>query len=174
MDMKVKAELNYARIAPRKVRLVGNLIRGMGVRSAERELAHRSARAASLLLKLLKSAVANATQNGALTEDALFVKELRVNPGPMLKRSRPRAFGRVFPIRKRTSHILIVLSTHEEREPTLGARSEERGEDIREVRREEVKEAYAGRPKTDARIGVRPLKAKPIEFVRRVFRRKAI
>lgn len=172
--MEVKAELKYARIAPRKVRLVANLIRGMSARRAQLELAHRTKRASGTLYKLLRSAVANATHNFALAEDDLYVKELRVNPGPMLKRSRARAFGRAFPVRKRTSHVTILLGTSAPRREASPGAAEEKEPMIREALPEEAREAYEARPKEEAREVVRPRKVKPIEFVRRVFRRKAI
>lgn len=101
--------MNNLRLAPRKVRLAADLIRGKKVGEAERELKFLIKRASLPLIKLLKSAVANATNNFNLIKDNLYISKITVDGGTPLKRSRPRAFGRAFPIRKRTSHITLVL-----------------------------------------------------------------
>src|SRR3989344_976390 len=108
--MNIKAKLNYLKISPRKTRLVGNLIKGMNFKEAEKTLSFTYKRAAGPFLKLLKSAGANAKNNFHLAEENLFVKELRVDAAPVLKRWMPRARGRATPIKKRASHITVVLS----------------------------------------------------------------
>lgn len=105
----VVAKLNYTRIPPRKVRLVANLIQGMSVARAQTQLQFLTKRAADPLAKLLKSAISNAKQNFQLDENDLVVKRLTVDGGPVLKRFRARAFGRAARLRKRTSHITVVL-----------------------------------------------------------------
>lgn len=107
--MNVTAKLSQYRQAPRKVRLIANLVRGKSVEFALMELGARSKRAAPVFEKLIKSALASARVQG-LNEKALIVKEIRVDKGPVLKRSRPRAQGRAFPIHKHTSHIVVTLS----------------------------------------------------------------
>lgn len=107
--MEVKAHLRYLRIAPRKVRLVADLIRGKSVEEAENILNFTTKRAALPLLKLLKSAIANAKNNFNLNEKNLFVSEILVNEGPRLKRIFPRARGRADIKQKKMSHITIVL-----------------------------------------------------------------
>lgn len=107
--MPVKAELNYLRIAPRKVRLVADLIRGKPVKEAQSILEFTVKKAANPLLKLLKSAIANAKHNFNLDENKLFISKLLVNEGPKLKRIMPRARGRAATIQKKTSHIILVL-----------------------------------------------------------------
>jgi len=102
------AKLNNFRIAPRKVRLVANLLKGLSVPEAEAQLLLHHKRAAPALLKLLRSAVANA-KNKKFNIDQLFVKSIIVNEGPMLKRFMPRAMGRATPIHKKSSHVTIVL-----------------------------------------------------------------
>ncbi len=109
----VTAELNHMRIAPRKVRLVVSAIRGMSVGDAEVRLRFLTKRASHPLLKLLKSAVANAKNNFQLSEDDLVVRRITVDGGPVQKRFRARAFGRAARIRKRTSHVTLVLGTKE-------------------------------------------------------------
>ena len=108
---EIKAELNYVAIAPRKVRLVAGMIRGMDVARAETQLLFLTKRASHPILKLLKSAVANAKNNFRVYEGDLLVKRITVDGGPVGKRTRARAFGRAARIRKRTSHVTLVLGT---------------------------------------------------------------
>ena len=98
-------------MAPRKVRLAADLIRGKSVEEAGLSLQFLTRYAAEPLKKLLKSAVANGKHNFNLEKEKLFVKSIRVDKGPILKRSMPRARGMAFPIHKHTSHITIILST---------------------------------------------------------------
>ena len=107
--MDVKAKASHIKMSPRKVRLVVDVVRGMDVAKAKDQLQFIHKAAVRPVLKLLNSAIANATNNFELKEDNLYVKEIRVDQGPTLKRWRPRAFGRAAPIRKRTSHISIIL-----------------------------------------------------------------
>lgn len=113
--MKVKAKLRFLRQSPRKVRVVADMIRGLDITEAEQQLQFTLKRAARPLLKLVRSAVANAEHNNKLRKDNLFIGEIRVDEGPVLKRWRPRAFGRASAIQKKTSHITVVL---DERVPT--------------------------------------------------------
>ena len=106
---EVPAQLNYLRMSPRKVREVADVIRGRPVQAAQEYLKFLSKSPRAPLAKLLKSAVHNAKHNYGLEPEKLFIKELRVDGGPTLKRQMPRAFGRAFPIRKRSSHITLVL-----------------------------------------------------------------
>lgn len=173
--MEIKAKLNYLRIAPRKVRLVADLIRGKSVTEAERMLHFARKRASLPLLKLLKSAVANARHNFNVTAaETLRVRSITVNTGPTLKRIRPGAQRRTFPIRKRTSHVWLVLEALGPAGPKgaegagpayevladEGPKPVEVGEKRPAVRREH----YRGRPMVETKPG----------FVRRIFRRKAI
>lgn len=107
--MQATAKLSSYRQAPRKVRLIAGLIRGKSVEIALVELNHRAKRAAPVFAKLIMSAVANAKALGMPT-DKLIVSEVRVDKGAVLKRSRPRAQGRAFPIHKHTSHIMLTLT----------------------------------------------------------------
>lgn len=108
--MDVHASLRHLRMSPRKVRLVVDAIRGKSVAEADTLLSFMKKDAAQPVQKLLRSAMANAMHNFQLSKDGLRVKTIMVDGGPVLKRSRPRAFGRAAPIRKRTSHITLVLS----------------------------------------------------------------
>lgn len=107
--MEVRARLRFARVAPRKVRLVADLIRGKRSEEALNILTFTKKAAAKILIKLLKSAIANASQKKHIDIDRLYVKRITVDQGPTLKRYTPRALGRATMIRKRTSHIHITL-----------------------------------------------------------------
>lgn len=172
--MKISAELNYLRMSPRKVRAVAGAIRGKGVPAAERTLRFISRSASGPVLKLLKSAVANAKNNfQVVSPETLVVSEITVNEGPTLKRRRPRAMGRAFPIRKRSSHLRIVLESSgavlKKKAPAKAVMGvlDARG---RIAEKEESKigperQAFRAKPKTAT---------KTTDFVRRMFRRKAI
>ena len=107
--MEARAYLKYARIAPRKVQIVLDLIRNKPVDQAMAILKHTTKAACEPLEKLLKSAIANAENNHNMDKNNLYVAECFVAPGPVLKRMRPRAQGRAFRVLKRTSHITIAL-----------------------------------------------------------------
>jgi len=107
---QAKAHARYIRIAPRKVRLVIDLIRGKAVGEAISILRHTPKAASPVVEKLLNSAVANAEHNYSMDPNKLFISEAYVNPGPILKRFLPRSHGRASRINKRTSHITLVVS----------------------------------------------------------------
>ncbi len=107
--MEARAKLSYARISSRKVKIVIDMIRNKTVGEAMGILKNTPKAASELLIKLLNSAAANAVNNHNMDKDSLYVAEIFANQGPTLKRVRPRAQGRAFRIRKRTSHITIVL-----------------------------------------------------------------
>ena len=107
--MEVKAYAKNIRMSPRKVRLVIDVIRGMDVARAAAQLRFLKKDAALPVLKLLNSAVANADHNFQIAPETLFVKTIMADGGPVIHRWTPKAFGRSAPIRKRTSHITIVL-----------------------------------------------------------------
>jgi len=115
---QIKASLNYYRVSPRKVRLVTNLVKGLPVNAAIKQIMFSRKRSSLALLKLLKSAVSNAKNNFHLEPEKLYVKEFRVDEGPTFKRYMPRARGRATIIRKRTSHITLVLSEREKSQIT--------------------------------------------------------
>ena len=107
--METKATARFIRISPRKVRIVAENIKSAPVDTAIGILTFTPKKAGKILLKLLKSAVANAEQRKGTDVDALVVKKVWVDEGPTLKRWRARAQGRAFRINKRTSHITLVL-----------------------------------------------------------------
>jgi large subunit ribosomal protein L22 len=111
--METKAVARFVRIAPRKARQVMDLIRGKRVEEALNILKFTPRFAAEVITKVLKSAVANAENNHQLSRNGLIVSEAFVDQGPTMKRFHPRAQGRIAMIRKRTSHITIVVKEKE-------------------------------------------------------------
>jgi large subunit ribosomal protein L22 len=107
--MEIKAKAKHIKISPRKVRIVVDIIRGLKTGEALRQLGVANKKAVNPLSKLVDSAIANAVNNFELDKDNLYIKEIIVNEGPTLKRWMPRARGRATTIRKRTSHIGLVL-----------------------------------------------------------------
>ncbi len=107
--MEAKAVAKYVRMSPQKVRLLVDLVRGKKVEEAKRILQFTRKYAADPVGKALDSALANAKQNPNIDETILYVKEVLVDQGPSLKRWRARAQGRAASIKKRTSHITVVL-----------------------------------------------------------------
>ena len=107
--METKAIAKYVRISPQKARLVVDLIRGKKAEAADTVLGFTHKKAARIIRKVLKSAMANAAQNPNMDENVLYVREIFVDQGPTLKRWRARAQGRATPIKKKTSHITVVL-----------------------------------------------------------------
>jgi len=107
--MEAKAVAKYVRTSPQKARLVVDLIRGIRVEEAQKILTFTKKRAAKWVSKVLKSAVANAGQNPNIDKKILYVKKIFVDQGPSMKRWRARAQGRAAAIKKRTSHITVIL-----------------------------------------------------------------
>lgn len=112
--MEARAELRFARISPTKVQIVLDLIRNKPVKEAEAILKHTPKAACEYLEKLLKSAVANATNNFEMDEEKLYISECYATSGPILKRMRPRAQGRAYRIDKKTSHVTLVVKELED------------------------------------------------------------
>lgn len=135
MKAQAIAKLRYLRTAPRKVRLLIGLIRGLKVDEAVAQLENSQKDAARPVLKLLKSAVANAVHNDDMDEKTLVIKTAFVDKGPMLKRWMPRAMGRASAIHKHTSHITIIL----EGEVKEGKKKTKKEEEVKEIKTE-VKE----------------------------------
>ncbi|MFH1823082.1 MAG: 50S ribosomal protein L22 [Patescibacteria group bacterium] len=108
--MEVKAKAKHIRMSPRKVRLVIDAVRGLEVNAALDQLKFINKKAAKPVIKLLNSAVANAVNNFEIDKNNLKITEIRVDEGTTLHRWQPKAFGRATPIRKRSSHLNLVLS----------------------------------------------------------------
>ena len=108
--MQVTSRLRYARISPQKCRLVADVVRGQSVGNAIATLKFMPKKGATLVRKLLESAVANAENNHELVGEDLYVKAVHADEGPTIRRFQPRAMGRATRIRKRTSHLTILLT----------------------------------------------------------------
>ena len=164
--MVVTAKLKYLRIAPRKVKLVADLIRGKKVSQALNFLEFLPKKSALPFLKLLKQAIANAKHNFQLDESNLYISKILVDEGPKLKRQMPRARGQADEIYKRTSHISLVLNE-----------IEKKPKEMKEIKEIEKKEKIKKIPKV-AKPQFRPELEKPKPKIekgfRRIFRRKAI
>lgn len=162
----ISAKLNYLRIAPRKMRLVTNSIKGLPINEAEAQLTINPKKASEPLLKLLRSAIANSKQKG-LNSESLFIKEARVDQGPMLKRQMPRAMGRATMIQKKTSHVLLILA---EKDKSYKAR-------FTILKKEKIKKKKEEISKKDKSKGDETKESRPKEkqgFVKKMFRRKAV
>ena len=166
--MQVIAQLNNLRIAPRKVRLVANLIKKSSVLSAQAQLKFQIKKAALPILKLLKSGVASAVNNFNLSPENLYISNVLVDEGPKLKRFRARAFGRAGAIHKKTSHITLIL----EERIVLGASKKKKI--VKEIKPSFIK-PFEVKEKTET-VAPRAIKPKQGlgDFTRRIFRRKAI
>lgn len=111
--MQAKAVARFQRVAPRKARLVVDLVRGKGIEEARGILRFSTRDASEIVEKLVNSAVANAEHNDDAKAEDLYIKEIYVDEGPTMKRISARAQGRAFRINKRTSHITVVVATKE-------------------------------------------------------------
>jgi large subunit ribosomal protein L22 len=111
--MEARAELKHARISARKAKIVIDLIKGKTVTEALAILKYTNKAASPMLTKIVKSAVANAVNNHKMNESKLYIADAIANQGPTMKRIMPRAQGRAYRIRKRTSHIKVVLKENE-------------------------------------------------------------
>jgi large subunit ribosomal protein L22 len=111
--MPFQAKHRFARIAPRKARLVMNLIRGRDVDDAISLLRFHKQRSSGMIEKVIRSAVANASEATTPTRNTLYVAEARVDPGPVIKRFQPKDRGKAYSIHKRTSHLVVILDERE-------------------------------------------------------------
>ena len=169
MSKLIKAKLNYLRIAPRKVRLVADLIRRQKAVDALQQLQFLNKKATLPLIKLLQSAIANAKNDFQVEESNLFISKITVDEGPKLKRWRAVSRGRAAPIQKKTSHITLVLEPMEGKKLKL---KNKKSTKIQNKKDKEIrKDAKIKKPKT--KIEKETMKPKTETKVKRVFRRKA-
>jgi len=166
---QVIAKLKYLHIAPRKVRLVATAIKGLSVNEAEAQLLFRTQRSSGPLLKLLRSAIANAKNNMKMNPDALFVKSIAVDQGPMLKRFLPRAQGRATELQKKMSHITIVLEEKAGIKPS-------RFNIVLPKKDKKAKKQKTSKLKTEKKESEQKSFQKPEQsgFFKKMFRRKSI
>ena len=159
--MAVTAKLRYLRIAPRKVRLVADLIRKKKIEEAQTILNFTIRKAALPLLKLLNSAVANARNSFQLEAKNLYISKITVDEGPKYKRWMPRARGMAYPIQKKTSHIILVLDE-------IGP-----GKKIKKIKKVEEKKKLPKIEKPKFRPEAETPKPKIVKGLKRIFRRKS-
>lgn len=171
INTMVTAKLKYLRISPRKVRLVANLIKGMDVVEARSQLTFLPKRAASMILKLLNSALANAEHNFNLSKENLYISKIIVDPGPSLKRWLPRAMGRATSILKRTSHITLIL---DERVKTIKKKEKRPIKKVKKIK-EEPKAKVPKKTLREVKKVEKPIPKPGLRgLAKRVFRRKSI
>lgn len=151
----LEAHHRYARIAARKARAVADLVRGRDVNTALDILLHTHRRGSDFIARCLKSAIANATQDGKVNANRLYIRDLQVDSGPLLQgrfRYQSGPMGRALPIRKRTSHIHLILGERE----GGGAKRAGKGEERTPEPASGVPEARAGK---GAKLAAKPKKA---------------
>lgn len=123
MSKKIEAKHMFSRLSPKKAAIVMDLVRGKPLEDAKVALAFDNTKAARLILKVLKSAEANAKNNEGLDPKDLRVSEIYVSPGPMYKRAKMGAKGRIDPILKRTSHLYVALSSEIDKKLNLDSKA---------------------------------------------------
>ncbi len=141
-DRKFSSCHRFARISPRKVRYVIDLIRGLPVERALDDLRFSTKRATPMISKVIRSALANATQEAGLETSNLYIAQALVDVGPRIKRFKPRAMGRAYPRLRRTCHISVVLR---EMDPQV-QKAEKEKKASREKGKEKAKEKGRGGP----------------------------
>lgn len=151
--IEVKAHNRGLRMSPRKVRLVVDIVRGMDVAPAIDQMKYLNKAAARPVRKLLESAVANAKHNDGIEIDNLFVKAIMVNEGRTLKRMMPRAMGASGTIRKRSSHITVVLAPKDE---SKVVKKKEKKEEAEPVKKEETAEKKPAAKKEEKKEEKKP------------------
>jgi large subunit ribosomal protein L22 len=169
--MEVRATLNGLRMAPRKMRAVGNMIKGKNVAEALNQLENMIKRAGDPYVKLVRSAIANAENTYDMVSDNLYIKSLVVDEGVKLRRWLPRAQGRATEIQKKTSRITLILDERVAgmKRQAPAARKSKKGEAPEHVH-DEVKEAKTDKkPQIKTEIG-----AKKEGIVKKMFNRKSV
>ncbi len=175
--MIITAKLRYLHIAPRKVRLVADLMRGKSVEQSQGILEFTNKKASQILLKLLRSALANAKNNFQLNETNLYISKILVDEGPKSKRWRPRSRGRANEILKRTSHITVVLDEIEKKD--IGKKKKlfpkKVIEKIEKTKASDVTvdKKVAKKREQERKLRFEKQKPKVARGLKRVFRRKA-
>jgi len=164
--MSVVAKSKYLRIAPRKVRLIANLIRGKTINEAQAILDFAVKKSAYPLLKLLKSAISNAKHNFQLLDESnIYISKIMVDEGPKLKRWRARARGTVASIQKRTSHITVILDEISKKPKKL--------KKDKEIRKSKKAKRVLRLKKPKLKPVMEISRPKVEKEVKRIFRRKA-
>ncbi len=169
--MEVSAKLNYLRIAPRKVRLLADLVRGKTVKEAQAILSFVVKKGSLPLLKLLNQAAASAINNFQLDSGNLYISKVTVDEGPKYKRWRPRARGQAYEIQKKSSHITIVLD--EKVKTKKKAKTVRKMTKVEKVE-EKIPKPKIEKPKQEVKEDKSSASKPKVERgTRRIFRRKA-
>lgn len=177
--MKVTATLKNYRVSPQKTRLVTSLVRGLDIKQAITELEHSSKKSSLQLVKLIKSAEANAENNFGLDAGNLFVEDIQVGEGITYKRWMPRAYGRASGIMKRTSNIRVTLNERMEgvgrktREQIAKKQKEREKEEKHDHDEEEKKSVTSRRRRGKDAVKEDHAKGKS-DFSKKMFRRKSV
>lgn len=166
-----KAVLRYARITPRKARLIANLVRGLPLDQAEAQLIYNSKRAAKIILKLIESAKVGAISK-KMDVNKLYIQNILVDQGPMFKRYLPRARGMATPIQKKTSHITVTLAEKEDIQPKFSIVFKKKIK--KEKQKPKLKEKQTQKSKLETKETKVDTQKSKEGFWRRIFRRKAI
>lgn len=174
--MRASAKLRYLRMAPRKVRLIADLVRSKSAEEAQGILSFSTKKSADPLLRLLRQAIANAKNTSELEESDLYISKITVDEGPKLKRWRARSRGQAFEIQKKTSHIILVL---DEIKGTSLKKTKKRVAKKPKSEKVRVEDIKANKPKVKIKkteFGVQKGSPKPKtgRLARKIFRRKAI
>jgi large subunit ribosomal protein L22 len=157
--MEARAQARYVRVTPMKARRVIDLIRGMNAADAQAVLKFAPQAASEPIGKVLDSAIANATNNHAMDARALFVSAAYVDEGPTMKRIRPRAQGRAYRIRKRSSHITVILS--DGMEPVVQVKPKADAKPAKATKAADVDEKPAAKKTTAKKAAEKPAADKP-------------
>jgi large subunit ribosomal protein L22 len=175
--MKVSAKLSYLRIAPRKVRLLADLVRGKNVKEAQTVLGFTVKKGSLPILKLLNQAVNSAVNNFQLEPENLYIFKIAVDEGSKYKRWRPRAHGQAYEIQKKTSHITLVLEEKVKTKKKTKKAGKTAGIEKAEIVPEKITKAESesqAKPKAEKpKPGQEVYKPKAERGAKRIFRRKA-
>jgi len=174
--METRTKLNRIRIAPRKVRAVADVIKKKDVENALDQLEHIIRKPAPVILKALKSAIANAEKNFKMVKDNLYIKNILVDEGTKLRRFMPRARGRTAEIQKKTSRVTIILDERvpglKQKAETKKVKKEEKQEYHKDAGQDELSSLdHVAKPEVKKEIGQKHSIFRNIG--RRIFRRKA-
>ncbi|NUM25016.1 MAG: 50S ribosomal protein L22 [Candidatus Buchananbacteria bacterium] len=166
---EVLAKARFVRTSPRKIRLVIDQLRGLEAETAVTKLQFINKAASKPVYKLVKSAIANAENNFSLNIKDLFIKKIVADEGPTLKRFRPRAHGRSAAIRKRTSHITLVLGIKAGVKPVIKRLTDQKAQEVKVVSPDEVKKSG---PKSGGMIASDDQGKDSKGFMKGIFQRK--
>lgn len=167
-------KLNHLHIAPRKVRLVANLIKNLSANEAEAQLMVLPKRSSEPILKLLKSGVANMVNNRKMDPERLVIESITVNEGPTFKRFLPRSMGRATPLLKRTCHVTIVLkeSSGKKKANRFNTAKPKKDKEAKRIIKAGERSSKPENKDTESKEGAISKESKG--FAKKIFRRKSV